>query len=157
MSAAFSQSPPVYACSGNNPRPTNPSLYPTYPSTYSTPYPTYPTSYPTNPTSYSTNPTPYPTNSSMPMPNIGNPSYSYPHSYPQNTIPGEVYRESIQSDVINKVRYQYDESLQLGNVEIDSLKKTEEDLKKGEKTIDSLISNAQQEQVQAQVSILFVR
>jgi hypothetical protein len=148
MSEAFSQSPPVYSCSSGNQRPT----------TYSTPYPTnsalYPTPYPTNPTSYST---PYPTNPSMPMPTVGNTSYSYPYGYPPTTttIPEEQYRDSIQSAVLDKVRYQFDEIVPLRNAEIDSLKKTEQDLLKGEKIIQSLISNAQQEQVQTQVSILF--
>lgn len=126
MSEAFSQSPPVYANSG------------------------------------ATNSTPYPTNtSSMPMPvtagmgmNTGpNTSHSYPHGYPQTQIPQDVYRESLQSAVLDKVRQRLDEAIQMGTAQIDSLRRTEQDLIDGDKKLQSLISDAQQQQVQAEVLI----
>ncbi|CAF3626646.1 unnamed protein product [Rotaria sordida] len=125
MSEAFSQSPPVYSNSSM----TNRS-------------------------------TPYPTNaSSMPMPTPigtgiggtqGNPSYSYPYGYPQTQIPQDIYRDSIQTAVLDRVRNRLDETVQIGQAQIDSLKKTEQDLIDGEKTIQRLINDAQQQQIQAQ-------
>lgn len=169
MSEAFSQTPPVYAASSAQ---THPTTYPTgstiYP-TSSTPYPTgstlYPTnsmpypnnppSYPSNPSPYPVNPTPYPTSSSMPMPSTGSSSYSYSQGYGQNDIPENVYRNSIQTAVLDKVRLELKEAIQCGNAEIDSLKKTQQDLLTGEKKIQSLIVDAQQQQIQAQVSSRF--
>ncbi len=135
MSQAFSQSPPVYASSGATPRPINPTPYPT-------------------------NPTPYPINtSSMPTPAGMCPgpstSYSYPHGYLQTPIPRDVYRDSIQTAVLNKIRLRLDETIQIGNVQIDSLRKTEQDLINGEKKLELLITDVQQQQIQAQVYILF--
>ena len=170
MSEAFGQSPPVYAGANATPRqpppstyPTNPSLYPTTSSPYPSPYPSnpspypspYPTPYASNPTPYSSHSTPYPTNPSMPMPNVGNPSYAYSQGYSDPAISRDVYRDSIQDAVLNKVRSRVDETLQIGNVEIDSLRKAEQDLMNGEKKVQGLINEAQQQQVQAQVYILF--
>jgi len=144
MSEAFSQSPPVYANTGATNRSTSTRLYPTT----ATPYPTNTTPYPTSTTS-------------MPMPpgmgmGVGpSTSYSYPYGYPQTQIPQDVYRDSIQTAVLNKVRLRLDETLQIGNAEIDSLRKTEQDLIDGEKKIQLLINNVEQQQVQAQVFILF--
>ena len=142
MSDAFSQTPPVYAANSGQPRP------PTYPVVNPTPYPNNP---PTYSTPYPVNPIPYPTSSSMPMPSTGHPSYPYSQGYAQNDIPENVYRNSIQSAVLDKVRYRLKEAIQLANVEIDSMKKAEQDLRNGEKKIQSLITEAQQQQVQAQV------
>jgi ESCRT-I complex subunit TSG101 len=97
--------------------------------------------------------TSYPTNPSVAMPTPGNTSHSYPHGYPPTTIPQTVYRDSIQSAVLDKIRGRIIETIQLGNAQIDSLKKTEQDLLEGEKKIQGMISGAQQEQVQAQVFI----
>lgn len=153
MSEAFGLSPPVYASMDGAPRTASyPSSYPTNP----TSYPTNPTPYPSNPTPYSTpypgNFTPYPTNTSMPMPVTGNPAYPYSQGYPQTTIPESVRLDSMRSAVIDKVRSRLDEALQLGNAEIDSMKRVEQDLLTGEKKIQSLITDAQQRQIQAQVS-----
>jgi hypothetical protein len=127
MSAAFSQSPPVYS---------GPSV--------------------------ATRPTPYPTNTaSMPTPagmgmNTGaNTSHSYPYGYPPTQIPHDIYRESIQTAVLNKVRNRLGETVELGNAQIISLKKTEQDLVDGEKKIQLLINDAHQQQTQAQVYICF--
>ncbi|CAF3289570.1 unnamed protein product [Rotaria sp. Silwood2] len=122
MSEAFSQSPPVYSNVNITSR--------------STPYPT----------SASSMPTPI----GMPMTNSGNPSYSYPYGYPQTQIPQDIYRDSVQTAVLDKVRIHLDETMQIGKAEIDSLKKTEQDLFDGEKRIQSYINDAQQQQIQAQ-------
>jgi hypothetical protein len=98
--------------------------------------------------------TPYPTStSSMPMPSGGSTSHSYPYGYPQTQIPQDVYRESMQSAVLTKVRNRLDDTLPISNAQIVSLKKTEQDLIDGDKKIQSLINDAQQQQTQAQVYI----
>jgi hypothetical protein len=94
--------------------------------------------------------TSYLTNTSS-MPTGGSTSYSYPQGHPQTTIPRDVYRDSIQTAVLNKVRLRLDETIQIGNAQIDSLRKTEQDLIDGEKKLQLLINDAQQQQIQAQV------
>lgn len=154
MSEAFSQTPPVYAAPSGSVRP--PVSYPPT----STPYSNNPTSYPSNPpvypvipTPYPNSSTPYPINSSMPMPSSGSSPYPNPQGYAQPAIPQSVYRESVETAALDRVRYRLDEAIQLRNAEMDSLKKTEEDLLNGEKRIQSMISDAQQQQIQAQVSL----
>ena len=108
--------------------------------------------------------TPYPTNmSSMPMPmsmpmptgGAGVASQSYPFGYPpsQSHIPQDIYRESLQTAVLDKVRLRSNEIIQLGKAQIDSLRKTEQDLIEGQTKLQSLIQDAQQQQVQAQVRV----
>ncbi|CAF4301182.1 unnamed protein product, partial [Rotaria magnacalcarata] len=127
MSEAFSQSPPVYSNSNMVNRPTP---------------------YPINPPAM-----PMPTPVTMPMNSGGNPSYSYPYGYPQTQIPQDVYRDSVQTAVLDKVRIRLDEIMQMGKAQIDSLKKTEQDLIDGERKIQSFIVDAQQQQSQAQTYI----
>jgi hypothetical protein len=59
----------------------------------------------------------------------------------------------MQSAVLTKVRNRLDDTLQISNAQIVSLKKTEQDLIDGDKKIQSLINDAQQQQTQAQVYI----
>jgi hypothetical protein len=142
MSNAFSLSPPVYSnVSGS----INANIH-------STPYPT----------NTNVQPTPYPiSTTSMPMPigvgmGVGSStSYSYPYGYSQPQIPQNVYRDSIQSAVLDKIRNRFDETIQIGNAQIDSLRKTEQDLLNGEKKIQSLIHEIKQQQNQAEVYIFF--
>ena len=85
----------------------------------------------------------------------GVPSQSYPFGYPpaQNQIPQDIYRESLQTAVLDKVRHRCNEISQLGKAQIDSLRKTEQDLLDGQNKLQSLIQDAQQQQVQAQVRL----
>ncbi|UJR07544.1 hypothetical protein I4U23_011832 [Adineta vaga] len=108
--------------------------------------------------------TPYPTSTaSMPTPqtfitNTGpSTSQSYPHGYPQTQIPQDIYRESLQTAVLDKVRIRLDETIQIGNAQIDSLRRTEQDLTDGQKKLQTLINDAQQQQVQAQNYITNLR
>ncbi|CAF4335298.1 unnamed protein product, partial [Adineta steineri] len=135
MSDAFSQSPPVYSNAGGG----------------ST----------TAAAAAATHSTPYPTHTSMPMPSVigtggstANTSHSYPYGYPQTQIPQDVYRDSLQTAVFDKVRNRLDETLQIGNAQIDSLRKTEQDLQEGDKKLQIMINEAQQQQIQAQVFTL---
>jgi len=118
MSQSFSQSPPVYSSS------TVPNQSPSVYSNSTVPNQS----------------TPYPTNlSSMPMPmpmpmGVGtNSSYVNPYAYPQAQFSQDVYRESLQSAVLDKVRNSLNEKIEIIKAEIDSLKKTEEDLNNGDK------------------------
>ena len=95
--------------------------------------------------------TPYPTNPSMPMPAAASTSYAYPHGYPQTTIPRDVYRDSIQSAAFDRIRGRLTETVQVGNAQIDSLRKTEQDLTTGQRKLEEMINEARQQQFQAQV------
>ena len=149
MSEAFSQSPPVYAAPSGSVRPAASTAYSNNP----TPYPSNPSVYPVIATPYPNSSTPYPVTSSMPMPPTGSSSYPYPQEYAQPAIPQSVYRDSVQTAALDRVRYRLDEAIQLGNAQIDSMRKAEEDLLNGEKKIQSMINDAQQQQIQAQVSL----
>ena len=91
----------------------------------------------------------------MPTPmGVGGPpntSYAYPYGYPQQQISPDVIRSSLQSAVLDKVRYRFDEAMQMGNAEIDSLRKAEQDLTNGEKKLQLLITSLQQQQTEAQL------
>jgi ESCRT-I complex subunit TSG101 len=123
MSDAFSQSPPVYSAPAQASRPA--------------PYPTTATSMPM-PTGYG-------------MGASASTSYSYPHGYPNTQIPHDVYRDSLQAAVLNKVRDRLDETMQMANAQTESLRKTEQDLNSGEKKLETLIRDARQQQTQAEV------
>jgi ESCRT-I complex subunit TSG101 len=100
--------------------------------------------------------TSYKANPSMAMQSTtGNASSSYPQGYPQTTISQDIIRDSIQSAVLDKIRNRFDETIQIGNAQIDSLRKTEQDLLNGEKKIQSLIHEIKQQQNQAEVYIFF--
>ena len=142
MSESFSRSPPVYSGGATNAAASSTAT--TTSMARSTPYPL--------------------SSSSMPSPQMGpSPSLSYPHVYPAGssssmnstlgTIPGDVYRNSLQTAVLEKIRHRLNELTSLGNAQVDSLKKTEQDLLDGEKQILLFIQNAQQQQQQAQVSL----
>jgi len=129
MSEAFSRSPPVYSGGANRPHSNPTSMATPYPST--TPYPLSTTSMPT------------------PM---GSTSTSYPYGYPSQatTIPPNVYRDSLQTAVLDKIRDRLNDLTQFGKGQIDSLRKTEQDLNDGQFKIQSFIQNIQQQQTQAQ-------
>lgn len=144
MSLAFSKSPPVFSAGSG------PSAGVGKGSSQLTPYPT-------STSSSMPMPMQMPMQMPMSMPMGGGTSQSYPFGYPpsQNQIPQDIYRESLQTAVLDKVRHRCNEISQLGKAQIDSLRKTEQDLLDGQKQLQSLIQDAQQEQVQAQVSRLF--
>lgn len=88
-----------------------------------------------------------------PMGTAGNASNSYPHGYPQTTLPRDVIRDSIQSAVLDKLRGRLKDTIQIGNVQIDSLQRTRQDLSDGETKLQILVDEAKKQQVQAQVSL----
>jgi hypothetical protein len=134
MSEAFSRSPPVFSAGAR-----------------STPYPTNISSMPTPHMPPPSLPPPLSSSSSSSMPN---PSYSYPYVYPtanSQAIPQDIFRESIQAAILDKIRFRLNEQTQLTRAQIDSLRKTEQDLTDGAKKLQQFIDNAQQQQHQAQV------
>jgi ESCRT-I complex subunit TSG101 len=99
--------------------------------------------------------TPYPTHppsmgAAMPMPGNAHTTVS-PYPYATSTIPQDIYRDSLQTAAFEKIRTRLNEFNQMGRAQIDSLRKTEQDLQNGEKKIDMFIQNIEQEQSQAQV------
>ena len=71
-------------------------------------------------------------------------------------IPETIYRDSLQSAVFDKIRDRLNELTQIGKAQIDSLKKTEQDLINGENQIELFIENAQSQQIQIQVCFSFL-
>lgn len=131
MSDAFSQTPPVYSS----------------PSTAATPYPSNPSL-------------------SMPTPNFGsnnvyrgasmhNAPYpvtysSYPGSSNRSAIPQDIYRDSLQTALIEKIRDRFNEVTPVVRGQIDSLKNTERSLVEGDKQLDSFIEQLHKQQVQGE-------
>ena len=145
MSSAFGKSPPVFSAASGASAVAGAGVGVGVGAgmSRSTPYPT----------SMSSMPTPMSMPMSMPMGGSGVVSQSYPFGYPpaQNQIPQDIYRESLQTAVLDKVRHRCNEISQLGKAQIDSLRKTEQDLVDGQNKLQSLIQDAQQQQLQAQV------
>ena len=65
-------------------------------------------------------------------------------------------RDSLQTALIDKIRDRLNDLTQLEKAQINSLKKTEQDLQDGHFKIESFIQNIQQQQIQAQVSLLLL-
>ena len=66
-----------------------------------------------------------------------------------------IYRESLQSAVLDKIRDHLQDLTQLQQAQINSLKRTEQDLREGQSKVQSFIQNLQQQQVNAQVCLSF--
>ena len=49
------------------------------------------------------------------------------------------------------------ETVQISNIQIDSLRKTEQDLTEGQRKLQTLVNDAQQQQTNAQVAIFQLR
>lgn len=66
----------------------------------------------------------------------------------------DILRDSLQTAVLDKIRDRLNDLTQLSKAQIDSLRKTEQDLNDGQFKIQSFIQNIQQQQNQAQVSVI---
>uniref|UniRef100_A0A3B5MZJ7 Tumor susceptibility 101a n=1 Tax=Xiphophorus couchianus TaxID=32473 RepID=A0A3B5MZJ7_9TELE len=102
-----------------------------------------------------------------PNPNPGYPAYQYPpgNSYPATAGPGhyptqtpvstvptrdgtigeDTIRASLISAVSDKLRWRMKEEMDRAQAELDALKRTEEDLKKGHQKLEEMISRLDQE------------
>ncbi|CAF1505697.1 unnamed protein product, partial [Didymodactylos carnosus] len=125
----------------------------TRPNLTNTPYPNYPYGMPTYPPSSITQPS-YPPSSmtqpSYPSSSITQPSYPYAQPYSAGSqsgqIPDNIYKESLISAVMDKVKYRLMDVMQQSKAEIDTLRNTEEELVNGQQRLDMLISDAQQQE-----------
>jgi len=163
----FGEQPPVYAVAGPPPRQENTTPYPLQPGY--PPYPTtntpYPTAYPSYPSSGGSSSTPYPSYSSgyPPYPISGsvNSNSSYP-SYPPaatptpqatGTISEDHIRASLLSAVEDKVRRRLSEIFAQSQAEIETLKKTENELRTGQTKLEELSRRLDQEQMEVERNI----
>jgi len=128
MSEAFSQSPPVYSHQSR-----------------STPYPVQHSSMPQPQQNYG-----YPTS--------GYTQGSYPlGGYPQQHLPEQIYKDSLVSALIDKVKYRLEDLTMTSKAEIESLRRTEDDLVHGERQLQSMLNECQQQETQAQNYIATLR
>lgn len=117
--------------------------FPPYPPTTNPPYPSaYP---PSSSTSY---PPSYPGYSPYPMNNFGGPSPA-PSIIPggTGTIKDEHIRESLLTAIEEKLMRRMKEQFQQNQAELETLKRTQEELKQGKAKLDAILSRMAKEQV----------
>lgn len=180
MIIIFGEQPPVYAvqrqeaAASSLPYPTQPSGYPSYPtpssSGYPTPYPAvqpYPSSagattsgYPPYPSAGSGYP-PYPVSASGAGSNTsGYPTYPPAHQpvlQSTGSISEDHIRASLLSAVEDKVRRRLNEIFSQGQAELETLKKTENELRVGHQKLEELGRRLDQEQSEIERSISSLR
>lgn len=118
--------------------------FPPYPPTSNPPYPNaYPP--PSSSTSY---PPAYPGYSPYPINNFGGPSPN-PCSVPggTGTIKDEHIRESLLTAIEEKLMRRMKEQFQQNQAELETLKRTQEELKQGKAKLDAILSKMTKEQV----------
>lgn len=127
MSEVFSRTPPVYSSSSTTPYPVNPTM-------------------------------------TMPIPNINQPmiyqnsnwlnqptNNSIVNSYSTtNPIPHEIYRDSLETALIEKIRDRLDELTSVNRIQIDSLTKDQFELTNGQRSIQNQLDSIQVELFQGQ-------
>jgi len=168
----FAEQPPVYAVSGPPQRQENSTPYPMQPGypAYPTPNTPYPAagghSYPSYPPTGGSSSTPYPSYSAgyppYPVSGSATPKPSYP-SYPaattttqasaSGTISEDHIRASLLSAVEDKVRRRLSEIFAQSQAEIETLKKTENELRIGQSKLEELSRRLDQEQVEMERGI----
>ncbi|MBN3300872.1 TS101 protein, partial [Amia calva] len=150
MIVVFGEEPPVFS------RPTTQTSYP-YQAT-GPPNPSYMPGMPAGSpygSSHSTNPSGYP-NYQYPSGNSYPPAGSTPHYNAQppvttvgpsrdGTIGEDTIRASLISAVSDKLRWRMKEEMDRAQAELDALKRTEEDLKKGHQKLEEMVSRLDQE------------
>ncbi|XP_038211266.1 tumor susceptibility gene 101 protein [Zerene cesonia] len=163
MIAAFGELPPVYSKPRNevrapypagafmpqpyphpqvqvHPQPPYPSFTP-YPAASNLPYPGYGTPYPGPPTSV--NGTPYPAANTTPYP----PSTSYGPSpdVAGGTITEEHIKASLLSAVEDKLRRRLKEQSQQSQAELETLRRTQQELREGKTRLEDILARLQRE------------
>ncbi|XP_030755968.1 tumor susceptibility gene 101 protein [Sitophilus oryzae] len=166
MIVTFSEQPPVFAKSksDNLPYPPNPyAAKPTgfgVPPSANTPYPPssgftggYPPPYPTN--SFPSFP-PYPNNSFTPYPPSGQFGSPTP-AVGTGTIKDEHIRESLKTAIEEKLLRKMKEQFMQTQAEIQTLKKTQEELKQGKTKLDSMLVRLEREQKDLEKNITVLK
>ncbi|KAM5247280.1 tumor susceptibility gene 101 protein isoform 2-T2 [Ctenodactylus gundi] len=151
MIVVFGEEPPVFS------RPTISAPYPPYQATgppntsYMPNMPggisAYPSGYPPNPSGYPG--CPYPPGGSYPATT----SSQYPSQPPvttvgpsrDGTISEDTIRASLISAVSDKLRWRMKEEMDRAQAELNALKRTEEDLKKGHQKLEEMVTRLDQE------------
>lgn len=161
MTAAFGELPPVYAKPRNQPQPPYPISsfmpqpsgyqypqvspqpgYPTtsYPTTSNLPYPNYGTPYPgpigTNGTPYPPTATPYPPTTT---------SYGVASDAAGGTITEEHIKASLLSAVTDKLRRKLKEQSQQSQAELETLRRTQQELCEGKTRLEDIFTRLQRE------------
>lgn len=115
-----------------------PAAYP--PTSGFPPYPPSSSSFP----SYPMQPTPYPP---YPVPGGGFGQSNIPSSGGTGTIKDEHIRESLLTAIEEKLMRRMKEKFQQTQAELETLKRTQEELKQGKIKLDNILSKLQKEQV----------
>lgn len=125
--------------------------FPPYPPTSNPPYPS-----PYPPTSSTSFPSPYPGYSPYPLNNFGG-SPATPSSIPVSTgtIKDEHIRESLLTAIEEKLLRRMKEQFQQNQAELETLKRTQDELKQGRAKLDAILSRLTKEQVK--LFLIFVR
>lgn len=132
-----------YPQPGGFPTPGGYGGFPPYPPTSNPPYPA-----PYPPTTGSSYPPAYPGYSPYPINNFGGPPAT-PSSIPMGTgtIKDEHIRESLLTAIEEKLLRRMKEQFQQNQAELETLKRTQEELKQGKNKLDSILSRMAKEQV----------
>ncbi|XP_069479884.1 tumor susceptibility gene 101 protein [Ambystoma mexicanum] len=152
MIVVFGEEPPVFSRTAAPPTsyqatgPPNTSYMPGMPAAM----PPYPTSHVANPSGYPSYP--YPPSGPYPSPT---PPQHYPNQTPvtttgtgpsrDGTISEDTIRASLISAVSDKLRWRMKEEMDRAQAELNALKRTEEDLKKGHQKLEDMVARLDQE------------
>lgn len=163
MIVVFGDEPPVFS------RPTISASYPPYQATgppntsYMPSMPSgisaYPSGYPPNPSGYPG--CPYPPGGQYPATT----SSQYPSQPPvatvgpsrDGTISEDTIRASLISAVSDKLRWRMKEEMDRAQAELNALKRTEEDLKKGHQKLEEMVTRLDQEVAEVDKNIELLR
>ncbi|XP_030029025.2 tumor susceptibility gene 101 protein [Manduca sexta] len=162
MIAAFGELPPVYSKPRNETRPPYPmaSFMPTpaypypqasptppypgaapYPAASNLPYPSYGAPYPGQP---NTNGMPYPTvSAATPYPPAA--GYTQPPDVAGGTITEEHIKASLLSAVQDKLRRRLKEQSQQSQAELETLRRTQQELREGKSRLEDILTRLQRE------------
>lgn len=169
MITAFGELPPVYSKPRNETRPPYPvSSYMPQPPGYPYPQVSQQSGYPTV--------TPYPTTSSLPYPNFGSPYPGQPNAngspypsatptpYPPSTnygpggtITEEHIKASLLSAVEDKLKRRLKEQSQQSQAELETLRRTEQELREGKSRLEDILTRLQRERVELDKNVAILQ
>eukprot|EP00058_Branchiostoma_floridae_P019306 XP_002604796.1 hypothetical protein BRAFLDRAFT_276977 [Branchiostoma floridae] len=139
MRIVFGEEPPVFAKSAASH--SQPAAHQPYPMAGGqTPYPPPSTGYPAGPSSYP-----------------ASTSAGYPGQQHRASISEDTIRASLLSAVNDKLRRRMRETFQQAQAEMDALKRTEDDLKKGQRQLDEMIQKLDTECVEVDKNVQLLK
>ncbi|KAG6454837.1 hypothetical protein O3G_MSEX008880 [Manduca sexta] len=174
MIAAFGELPPVYSKPRNETRPPYPmaSFMPTpaypypqasptppypgaapYPAASNLPYPSYGAPYPGQP---NTNGMPYPTvSAATPYPPAA--GYTQPPDVAGGTITEEHIKASLLSAVQDKLRRRLKEQSQQSQAELETLRRTQQELREGKSRLEDILTRLQREKTELDKNVTILQ